>query len=47
MTRHAERKTVDLRLVAPVKLREGIFIAPSRALQQDVVSFLCLDVRFS
>jgi len=44
---HAQRETVDLRLVAPVELRESFFIAPSRALQQDVVSFLCLDVRFS
>jgi len=47
MTRHAQRKTVDLRLVAPVKLREGFFIALGRALQQDVVSLLCLDLRFS
>jgi len=44
---HAQRKTIDLRLVATVQLREGLLIAPGRALQQDVVSLLLLDVRFS
>jgi bifunctional N-acetylglucosamine-1-phosphate-uridyltransferase/glucosamine-1-phosphate-acetyltransferase GlmU-like protein len=40
MPSHAQRKTIDLRLIAPVKLRESFFIAPGRALQQDVVSLL-------
>jgi hypothetical protein len=40
MARHAQRETIYLRLIAPVKLREGFFIAPGRAFQQDVVSLL-------
>jgi bifunctional N-acetylglucosamine-1-phosphate-uridyltransferase/glucosamine-1-phosphate-acetyltransferase GlmU-like protein len=44
---HPQRESIDLGLIAPVKLREGFFIAAGRALQQDVVSFLCLDVRIS
>jgi hypothetical protein len=47
VARHAQGKAIDLRLITPVKLREGFFIAPGRALQQDVVSLLLLDLRFS
>jgi len=47
MARHAQRKTIDLRLIAPVKLREGFFIAPGRGAFSRTSSLSCSSMCIS